>query len=290
MADLSVAGISQGAITSSLATLPSPCKRGSSSVGSGVTCRRMICCASSMLTIMLTMNSVPRSEAEFDELAVHHVVEILLQRVEFFQKGGRLRAEYGFPSAGPPFLTDHQGKSKPLLHGIDVGPRLAIGDSHRFRGCVDRTRLLDETKQVLTPLAEYRFSVHFQPDLGAHLKSGIPVIHRRKFLSMNSVIPSESLISSSGTSRFDGSSLLLQRARFVTLEQDDINIRGEFGKKGLNRRRGRVLFHQGQLFGRGELHGIRAGGGQAIAVFARPVDVETVGVVFDGTRSISTVF
>ena len=52
-----------------------------------------------------------------------------------------------------------------------------IGEVHRFRGSVDRTRLLDETKQVLTPLAEYRFSVHFQPDLGAHLKSGIPVIH-----------------------------------------------------------------------------------------------------------------
>src|SRR5512141_1533696 len=107
-------------------------------------CRRMICCASSMST----MSSVPCSKAEFDEPAVHHAVEILLQRVEFFQKGGRLRAERGFPSAGSPFLPDHQGKSKPLLHDIDIGPRLAVGDSHRFRGRVDRTRLLDESKQV----------------------------------------------------------------------------------------------------------------------------------------------
>src|SRR5512141_267228 len=178
MAELSVAGISRGAYTSLPATLPIPCRRGSSSVGRGAMCRRMICCASSMWI----MRSGPRSESELHEPAVHHAVEILLQRVEFLQKGGRLRAERGFPPAGSPFLPEHQRKSKPLLHDIDIGPRLAVGDPHRFRGRVDRTRLLDESKQVLASLAEHRLSVHFQPDLGAHLKSGIPVVHRWSFL------------------------------------------------------------------------------------------------------------
>src|SRR5512143_1395321 len=208
MAELSAAGISLGAYTSSPATLPIPCRIGSASVGRRAMCRRMSCCASSMPS----MGSAPLSEAESDELAVHRVVEILLQQVEFFQEGDRLRAEHGFPSAGAPFLAEDQRKSETPLHGVDVGPRLAVGDSHRLRGRVDRPRLPDEAEQVLASLSEYWLSVHFQPDLGAHPESGIPAVHGRNYLSMKSSATSESSMSSSGTARSNGSSLAAARS------------------------------------------------------------------------------